>query len=285
VEFAKVFSTSPRALDAYKIFKNSMPQYARSATDVADLAKDLARYDASFANLISTNPDALALWDIARQDAKGAAAFLDDFADDERAALEAMFSNENFKQYVKPWLDKGDDFEEAMGVAVTNEAHPFWQKMAERLGIKPEDFKLDDYEVFDQVQLKTGNKVGPKKEVFKPGDPAPPAGMQVRDEYFIADFVLVKKVRRGTVVTLDFNNAIVVETKLSETTVMTTRQTNGLDAAKAGRSLPCRNDVARTSLLGGTGQIDNNITLVVKDWIKAWSDSANEFGDIKSLMK
>jgi len=73
---------------------------------------------------------------------------------------------------------------------------------------------LNNYAIFEQVQIKTGQIANGA------------------DEFFVADFVLVKKKTVLGQEILDFDNAIVLETKLSSTTALTTPQTNALAKVK-----------------------------------------------------
>jgi hypothetical protein len=287
-DFAAVFTKYPKSIDAYTIFKNNLPHYSTSASDVTDLAKDLARYDVAFGNLIKNNKKALGLWDVARKDVKAAAEELSDLADDERKILEPLFKHEKFIQEVLPYFKKGNDFEGTMARTVVDDNSAFWKRLSEELG---DDINPKDYEIFEQVQFKTGNKIDEAGNVYKNGE-AIPNGITVKDEYFIADFVLAKKIEAFGGHVLDFENAIVLETKLSETTSLSARQKSGLEIVKEGKPLtsrsqgitPLQRPGASEGLVSGT--LPNGQSVTVKNWMKVWSDgSGQSFSNLKSLMK
>jgi len=116
-----------------------------------------------------------------------------------------MAKNGNYPRWVK-WgksnffktvTKKGKDFEEFV---VNNISTLRTKILAEYSTID-----INQYEIFTQVQIKTG----------------------VGNEYFVADMVLVRKIDDGFgQIFLDKNNVIVIETKLSSSTNLTTHQTN-----------------------------------------------------------
>jgi hypothetical protein len=104
----------------------------------------------------------------------------------------------------------------------------------------------------------------------------------------VADFLLVKKTTNefGDIV-LDYNNAITLETKLNESTALSTNQGHGLTKVKSANNVF---DV-RSSSREGLFNIENlmgtntdNKTITVKDFIKVWSEGEGKsILDIKSL--
>jgi hypothetical protein len=130
---------------------------------------------------------------------------------------------------------------------------------------------LNNYAVFEQVQIKTGKIV----------DGA--------DEYFIADFVLVKKNKILGQEILDFNDAIVLETKLSIGTPLTTPQTSALAKVKTTsntfdvRSVNNGSTTNATFSLGSSPSASSK-TVKINDYIKVYSDgTGNVIQDIISL--
>lgn len=123
-----------------------------------------------------------------------------------------------------------------------------------------------DYEVFTQVQLKTG----------------------VGDEYFVADMVLVKRQTNNVdgieITTLDLDNAIVVETKLNYGTNLTTPQSNGLTKIQSNDNVLNTRSVEIENLNGTDMFIRQGDQLKVNDFIKVWSDgTGNAIEDVISL--
>ena len=127
---------------------------------------------------------------------------------------------------------------------------------------------LNNYAIFEQVQIKTGQIANGA------------------DEFFVADFVLVKKKTVLGQEILDFDNAIVLETKLSSTTALTTPQTNALAKVKtASNTFDIRSISKNTKdnkyFLGSGTEYKN---LKITDYIKVNSDGVgNTIQDVTSL--
>lgn len=93
------------------------------------------------------------------------------------------------------------------------------------------------------------------------------------DEFFVADFVLVE---RKTVLGqefLDLDNVIVLETKLSSTTALTTPQTNALAKVKTTSNTFNVRSVSQPGVFNPTNySLGNSNQLKIKDYIKVYSD-------------
>lgn len=130
---------------------------------------------------------------------------------------------------------------------------------------------LNDYAVFEQVQIKTGQITNGA------------------DEFFVADFILVKKELNAItgVENLNFNNAIVLETKLSSTTALTTPQTNALAKVKTTSNTFDIRSLSKTSTTNNAyslGASTSRKTVKVTDYIKVNSDGiGNIIQDVTSL--
>jgi hypothetical protein len=127
---------------------------------------------------------------------------------------------------------------------------------------------LNDYAIFEQVQIKTGHIANDA------------------DEFFVADFVLVKKKTVLGQEILDFDNTIVLETKLSSSTPLTTPQTNALAKVKSTsntfdiRSISRKTDNSKYFI--GTSTDHKN--LKITDYIKVNSNGVgNTIQDVNSL--
>ena len=149
--------------------------------------------------------------------------------------------------YFKTITKVGKDFEVATLNALKDKNSTLWQKLK---------LNADDYEIFQQVQLKTGNA----------------------DEYFVADFILVKKeVNQFTGATrLDFDNAIALESKLSEGTALTTRQGQGLTKVQSANTFDVRSVSKAGEFNPEKYQITNTNKIKIQDFIKVWSDDGGK---------
>jgi len=129
---------------------------------------------------------------------------------------------------------------------------------------------LNDYAIFEQIQMKTGQKLA-----------------SGTDEFFIADFVLVKKKTVLGQEILDFDNAIVLETKLSSGTALTGPQTNALTKAKTSSNTFDVRTVSQSSTTNSSyslGSSTSNKTVTVTDYIKVNSNGVGgTIQDVNSL--
>lgn len=129
---------------------------------------------------------------------------------------------------------------------------------------------LNDYAIFEQIQMKTGQKLA-----------------SGADEFFIADFVLVKKKTVLGQEILDFDNAIVLETKLSSGTALTGPQTNALTKAKTSSNTFDVRTVSQSSTTNSSyslGSSTSNKTVTVTDYIKVNSNGVGgTIQDVNSL--
>ncbi|REE01786.1 hypothetical protein [Marinoscillum furvescens] len=151
---------------------------------------------------------------------------------------------------------------------VTKAGKDFEEYVVQNLGTlrskvlnKYPNLDINDYEVFTQVQMKTG----------------------VGDEYFVADLVLVKKNTDefGQII-LDKNNVVVLESKLSSRTILTTPQGNALTKVKSSENTFDVRSVSKQS--SGGFSIGNSDNLKVDDFIKVSSDGqGGVIDDIVSL--
>ena len=138
-------------------------------------------------------------------------------------------------------------------------------KLADDYGVH-----LDDYEVFSQVQIKTGKAVDGEAE------------------YFVADFVLVKKKNMGGVDVLEYDKSIILETKLNESTKLTDPQTSAVSQLKEGVNsfeLRSRNVSGKSDIEGfEMGSATSEKSIGITDFIKVWSDgTGNSVSNIRSL--
>lgn len=123
------------------------------------------------------------------------------------------------------------------------------------------DIDINDYEIFTQVQMNTG------------------AGSQ----YFVADILMVKRtVDDFGQPILDKSKALVIESKLSATTNLTTPQGSALIKVKSNSSIFEVRSILKQNTNGFT--ISNTENIHVNDFLKAYSDgSGNVIIDVLSL--
>ncbi|MFA0963213.1 fibronectin type III domain-containing protein [Roseivirga sp. BDSF3-8] len=120
---------------------------------------------------------------------------------------------------------------------------------------------ISQYEIFTQVQIKTG----------------------LGSEHFVADIVLVKKKADdfGQIV-LDKNHVVVLETKLSLATNLTTPQGNALAKVQSNSNTFEVRSVSKQNVNGFT--IMNSDNLIITDFIKVYSDgNGSVISDVVSL--
>lgn len=157
------------------------------------------------------------------------------------------------REFFKSVTKKGKDFEEYVFQNLGT--------LRSKILNKYSNLDINDYEVFPQVQMKTG----------------------VGDEYFVADLVLVKKnIDEFGQIILDKKNVVVLESKLSSSTNLTTPQGNALTKVQ---SIENTFDVRSVSLTGVGGlSLKNTDNLKVTDFIKVSSNGqGGVIDDIVSL--
>jgi hypothetical protein len=160
--------------------------------------------------------------------------------DDITAAVQASIKKDFFKNLM--W--QGKEFEAAVEIDLTSPTGVLNGKL-NKLGVT-----LSNYEIFEQMQLKTGNTATDPVDKTK-----------TWPEYFVADFVLIpRQAGSSTPPKLDVQNAIVLECKLSEGTDLTDRQKAGLNIVRAGRTMTVRSSqsasiVPNSQVLGPTGTV------------------------------
>ena len=115
------------------------------------------------------------------------------------------------------------------------------------------NINLSDYEIFTQVQMKTG----------------------LGDEFFVADIVIVKRktitVQGIEVDVLDYDNAISIETKLSQNTNLTTPQNHALTKVKSTENTFDIRSISKQSE-SGNYSLGNSDNLKVNNFLKVWSN-------------
>ncbi|MCU0417322.1 MAG: hypothetical protein MUE33_09055 [Cytophagaceae bacterium] len=161
---------------------------------------------------------------------------------------------------------------------VTNAGRDFEEFVSNNLSLlrskllsKYPNIDLNNYAIFEQVQIKTGQIANGA------------------DEFFVADFVLVKKEVNAItgIEYLNFNNAIVLETKLSSTTALTTPQTNALSKVKTTSNTFDIRTISKESKTNSEfvlGSGTSYKTVKVTDYIKVNSDGiGNTIQDVTSL--
>nr|WP_319399907.1 hypothetical protein [uncultured Carboxylicivirga sp.] len=107
----------------------------------------------------------------------------------------------------------------------------------------------------------------------------------VGDEYFVADMVLVKKnIDEFGDVLLDKNKVVVLESKLSSGTNLTTPQSNALTKVKSNSNAFDIRSISKKSASGKTS-LSNSDNLKVNDFMKVWSDGKGGVIDDVASMK
>ncbi|WP_160114272.1 hypothetical protein [Aquimarina sp. AU119] len=156
-------------------------------------------------------------------------------------SLWTKWSKANFFKII---TQKGKDFEEFV---ISN-----LSTLGTKISAKYPHININEYEIFTQVQIKTG----------------------VGTEHFVADMVMVKretKIVQGIEVeVLDFDDVIVLETKLSSGTNLTSPQGNALAKVKSNSNAFDVRSVEKVN--AGGYKITNQDNLKINDFIKVWSD-------------
>ncbi len=140
-----------------------------------------------------------------------------------------------------------------------------------KLLTKYPNLDLNSYAIFEQVQVKTGQIID---------------GL---DEFFVADFVLVKKEVNAItgIENLNFDNCIVLETKLSEGTSLTIPQKSALAKVKILSNTFDIRSVLKQSTTNNSYSLGTSTsykTLKINDYIKVYSNgTGNTIQDIISL--
>ena len=177
--------------------------FARLDTDLGSLSNG-----ASLKALMKESPDDINnIWKFLKDEPK----YCYDLAKTGGSRWEKWAQGNYFKTITKA----GKDFEELALLEL--------KTIESNLRIKLTDLNINinEFEVFEQVQIKTGKII------------------DNLEEYLVADFILVKKktnINTG-IESLDYNNAIVLETKLSEGTALTTPQISALNKVKTSSNV------------------------------------------------
>jgi hypothetical protein len=176
------------------------------------------------------------------------------------------------KQFFKEITDVGKQFEsKVLGELLGTISGVLKTKLSE-IGID-----LQKFEIFGQVQIKTGKMIKETDEVTKV--------VTQREEFFIGDFVLVPKgVDKYGEEVLDLENAIVLESKLSELTALTSNQKSAVEVAKAGIGMTVRSSAARSVSQGSKEILGSGDVLKVKKIIKVFSNGTGQgVSDIQKI--
>lgn len=199
------------------------------------LDEDLVNPKYSLANLFKESPDDVTeIWKKLKEDPYWAS----DFA---KETTDARWLKWKDREFFKTVTKAGKDFEKY----VTQNLGALRSKILNKYS----NLDINNYEVFTQVQIKTG----------------------VGDEYFVADIVLVQKNTDefGQVI-LDKSNVVVLESKLRSTTNLTTPQSNALTKVKSGANSFEVRSISKEGFEGSS--ISNSDHLKINDFIKVWSD-------------
>lgn len=151
--------------------------------------------------------------------------------------------------FFKTVTKAGKDFEIVAKAELKATSSTLKTKLANKYNIN-----LSQYEVFEQVQIKTGQMV------------------EGVEEYFVADFVLVKKKTILGQEVLDFDNALVLETKLSNSTALTRPQTNALNKTRTASNTFNVRSVSQPGILSPNYSLGNSNQIKLLDYIKVHSD-------------
>ena len=102
----------------------------------------------------------------------------------------------------------------------------------------------------------------------------------------VADFILVKKktnINTG-IESLDYNNAIVLETKLSEGTALTTPQISALNKVKTSSNVFDIRSIKQKGVFDQGKSLGNSDNIKITDYIKVYSNgTGNSIQNIISL--
>ncbi|MES2134128.1 MAG: hypothetical protein V4506_17405 [Bacteroidota bacterium] len=212
--------------------------YARLESDLSS-----ASNGASIKSLLQESPDDLTtVWKLLKDDPK----YSFELAKTGGSRWEKWAQGNFFKTITQA----GKDFE----VVASNQLQAVSSTLKTKLATKY-NININQYEVFEQVQIKTGQTVNGA------------------DEYFIADFVLVKKKTVLGQEILDLDNAVVLETKLSSTTPLTPPQTNALAKVKTTSNTFSVRSVSQPGVFNPTNySLGSTNQIKITDYIKVHSD-------------
>jgi hypothetical protein len=226
------------------------------ATYLTKLEADIASASngAGLKALIKESPDDLTdIWKVLKDDPK----YSFELAKTGGSRWEKWAQGNFFKTVTKA----GKDFEQFVSSNLS--------VLRSKLLSKYPNIDLNNYAIFEQVQIKTGQVANGA------------------DEFFVADFVLVKKKTVLGQEILDFDNAIVLETKLSSTTALTTPQTNALAKVKTTSNTFDIRSITKTSTTDNAYNLGSGTsykTVKVTDYIKVNSNGVgNTIQDVTSL--
>jgi|GEM_PF-2665943 len=292
-DFALIFVKNERAIDAYLALTRSFPDYAKSAKDLSDLVKDMGRYGDDFADLVTHDGDALAFWDAVRSDVNVAADALREMSVGNQALFTKLVKYEKFVQNVVPLFTKGKGFESVVRGLLGVDNSALYSRIKQVLG---DDFNIAEYEAFGQVYIETGYKVDKLGNVYHPS--AIPTGVNAADlrpDYFIADFLLIRKSEEFGQTVLHYDDVIVLESKLNQSTPLTGPQRRGLNQATAGVTMPNKSATPRMSFerrpdINAQPGMQPTIPIStpdfkVKKWLKIWSDGqGTAFNNLEILL-
>jgi hypothetical protein len=239
-----------------------------SGPNLAELNKALKRYEGLGDDIL--DPKLFKATEKAIENPLDAWAAIKEAGDDITAAVESNIR----KQFFKDIMEKGKKFEGTVLNELLGTASSVLKTELKKLGID-----LQKMEVFGQVQIKTGKMIEVVDEVT--------GAVTKRAEYFVGDFVLVPKEINEFGYTLDFNNAIVLESKLSQGTALTAHQASALEVARSGGEMSVRSANAKSLVEKSNMVIPNGKTLKVTEFIKVFSADSKgaAVSGIKSIFK
>lgn len=176
------------------------------------------------------------------------------------------------KQFFKEIMEMGKSFEGNVLKELLGTVPGVLKTKLADIGID-----LQKFEIFTQVQIKTGKMVKVTDEVT--------GVVTEKAEFFIGDFVLVgKKTDNFGNVKLDLDNTIVLESKLSKGTALTDNQVSAVEVARAGTGMTVRSTQVGSSVAESAFSIGSGNTLKVKEFIKVFSDGkGNAVSDIQKI--
>lgn len=229
-----------------------------SDTNLGELNKALSRYEGLGDDIL--DPKLFKATEKAIENPMDAWQAIKEAGDDITEAVERNAK----KQFFKEITEVGKKFEgKVLGELLGKTPGVLRSKLA-GLGID-----LKKFEIFGQVQIKTGKMVDVVDEVT--------GAITQREEFFIGDFVLVpKNVDEFGGVTLDLDKAIVLESKLSQGTALTANQASALEVARAGTGMTVRSTKATSVIENSTQILKQGKTLKVTSFIKVFSSGTGE---------
>jgi len=214
------------------------------------LCKFLDDCDADFIDFINKTDNSVYLNGMLMHKLKG----------DEVEMLAATVADDPLMTKVKKWVDRSKDVNKflekaAEGVFYSNRATKALllktDGLAEKLGIN-----MDDYQLFKEVQLWVDKAKG---------------------EYMIGDIVLVKYNAEGKIIDI-----ILLENKLSATTLPTIRQGQGFKVIENGGSLEVKSAADSKFLNGQSEFVKGNKSLNASDKLTFAKDKALKISDAGS---